>query len=152
MLSVYDVVFVDHVTGGRSILSASWVGRRTALHCSASGKVLLAFMSEPERERQLDRTPARMTPRTLVDPQELRAQLEEIRVRGYGQIEGELEEGLNAVAAPIRQADGRVNATLSVSGPAFRLRSADLPRVGRLAIDAAAAVSRRLGALGSQVQ
>ena len=145
LLSGDDVVYIDQVTGGRSILSASWVGRRTALHCSASGKVLLAFMSEPERERQLERTPARMTPNTLVDPQALRAQLEEIRVRGYGQIEGELEEGLNAVAAPIRQADGQVSATLSVSGPAFRLRSTDLPRIGRLAIDAATAVSRRLG-------
>ena len=105
-------------------------------------------MSEPERERRLGRTPARMTPSTLVDPKALRAQLEEIRVRGYGQIEGELEEGLNAVAAPIRQADGQVSATLSVSGPAFRLRSADLPRIGRLAIDAATAVSRRLGHSG----
>ena len=57
----------------------------------------------------------------------------------------ELEEGLNAVAAPIRRADGEVVAALSVSGPAFRMRPVDLPRVGRLTMEAAGAISRRLG-------
>ena len=57
----------------------------------------------------------------------------------------ELEEGLNAVAAPIRRADGEVVAALSVSGPAFRMRPVDLPRVGRLTIEATTAISRRLG-------
>jgi DNA-binding IclR family transcriptional regulator len=45
----------------------------------------------------------------------------------------------------VRQADGEVVAALSVSGPAFRMRPVDLPRIGRLTIDAAGAVSRRLG-------
>ena len=57
----------------------------------------------------------------------------------------ELEEGLNAVAAPIRQADDRVVAALSVSGPAFRMGPADVPRVARQVVEAAATISRRLG-------
>jgi len=148
LLSGDDVVYIDQVTGGRSIVSANWVGRRTALHTSASGKVLLAFMSEAERDRLLGRPLHASTPRTVVDPDALRRQLEGVRGSGYAQIQGELEEGLNAVAAPIHQADGQVVATLSVSGPAFRVRAIDLPRLGRIAIDAAAAISRRLGHAG----
>jgi DNA-binding IclR family transcriptional regulator len=57
----------------------------------------------------------------------------------------ELEEGLNAVAAPIRGMNGDLIAALSVSGPAFRMRGVDLPRIGRATAEAAAVVSRRLG-------
>lgn len=57
----------------------------------------------------------------------------------------ELEDGLNAVAAPIHRANGEVVAALSVSGPAFRMRPVDLPRIARAIMEAAAVISRRLG-------
>jgi DNA-binding IclR family transcriptional regulator len=68
-----------------------------------------------------------------------------VLAKGYAQTIEELEDGLNAVAAPIRRADGEVVAALSASGPAFRLPPIELPRVARMTIDAANAVSRRLG-------
>ena len=145
VLSSDAVVYIDQVTGTRSIVAVSWVGRRTPLHCTSNGKVLLAFMRPAERDRLLSGSLPRATPATLTDPKKLRAQLEEIRARGYAQTMEELEEGLNAVAAPIRRADGEVVASLSVSGPAFRMRPVDLPRVGRLTKESATAVSRRLG-------
>ena len=70
-----------------------------------------------------------------------------MRTRGYAQALEELEEGLNAVAAPVRQADGRVIAALGVSGPAFRMHAVDVPRLGLLTAEAAQAVSRQLGYL-----
>jgi DNA-binding IclR family transcriptional regulator len=140
-----DVVSVDQVTGTRSIVSVSWVGKRTPLHTTSTGKVLLAFMPEEEREHRLSVPLERATKRSITDANALRTQLEEIRRRGYAQTLEELEEGLNAVAAPVRQADGEVVAALSVSGPAFRVRPVDLPRLGRLTIEAADAISRRLG-------
>ncbi|GIU98250.1 MAG: IclR family transcriptional regulator [Actinomycetota bacterium] len=139
------VVYVDQVSGSRSIVSVNWVGRRTPLHCSSNGKVLLAYMDDAERERFLAGPLERRTPRTVTDPDVLRAQLEEVRRRGWAQTLEELEDGLNAVAAPVRQADGRVTAALSVSGPAFRMRAVDLPRVALLASETALALSRRLG-------
>jgi DNA-binding IclR family transcriptional regulator len=145
VLSGDDVVSIDQVTGTRSIVSVSWVGKRSALHTTSTGKVLLAHMSEPERERRLAGSFERATKRTITDPATLRMQLDEIRRRGYAQTLEELEEGLNAVAAPVRQADGEVVAALSVSGPAFRVRPVDLPRLGRVTTEAADAISRRLG-------
>jgi IclR family transcriptional regulator, acetate operon repressor len=145
VLSGDDVVSIDQVTGTRSIVSVSWVGKRTALHTTSTGKVFLAHMSEAERDRRLAGPLERSTKRSITDPTALRTQLEEIRRRGYAQTLEELEEGLNAVAAPVRQADGEVVAALSVSGPAFRVRPVDLPRLGRLTIESADVISRRLG-------
>ena len=140
-----SVVYVDQISGTRAIVSVSWVGRSTPLHCTSNGKVLLANMSESERDRLVAPPLERLTDHTIVDPAALVAQLGEIRIRGYAQTMEELEEGLNAVAAPVRGSDGEVVAALSVSGPAFRMRAVDLPRIARLTMEAASAVSRRLG-------
>jgi IclR family acetate operon transcriptional repressor len=145
VLSGDAVVYVDQIFGTRAIVSVSWVGRRAPLHCTSNGKVLLASLPEAERDRLLDRPLERPTSHTIVDPDTLRTQLREIEVRGYAQTLEELEEGLNAVAAPVRRPDGEVVAALSVSGPAFRMRPVDLPRIARLTMEAAGAVSRRLG-------
>ena len=145
VLSGDAVVYIDQVAGSRSIVAVSWVGRRTPLHCTSNGKILLANMDPADRDRLLAVPLERLTRHTIIDPGKLRAQLDEIRARGYAQTMEELEEGLNAVAAPIRRADGEVLAALSVSGPAFRMRPVDLPRVGRLTTEAATAISRRLG-------
>jgi DNA-binding IclR family transcriptional regulator len=145
VLSGDAVVYVDQVSGTRAIVSVSWVGRRTPLHCTSNGKVLLAHLTPAERDRLLARPLERATPATIVDPGVLTSQLQEIKVRGYAQTLEELEEGLNAVAAPVRQANGEVVSALSVSGPAFRMRPLDLPRIARLTVEAANAVSRRLG-------
>jgi DNA-binding IclR family transcriptional regulator len=104
-------------------------------------------MDDAECDRLLSQPLDRSTPQTIVDAVELRAQLDAVRVRGYAQTLEELEEGLNAVAAPVRQADGEVVAALSVSGPAFRMRPVDLPRMARFTIDAATGASSRLGFL-----
>jgi IclR family acetate operon transcriptional repressor len=145
VLSGDSVVYIDQVTGTRSVVAMSWVGRRTPLHCTSNGKVLLAFAPEPDRDRFLAAPMDRFSANTIVDASVLRTQLDEVRARGYAQTIEELEEGLNAVAAPVRRADGRVAAAISVSGPAFRMRGIDLPRMARFAMDAADAISHRLG-------
>lgn len=147
-LAVLDgdsVMHIDQIAGARAVVSVSWVGRRTPYHCTSNGKVLLAFSDERERDRLLAGPLDPRTPNTVVDPDVLRAQLDQVRARGYAFTIEELEEGLNAVAAPVRRSDGDVVAAVSVSGPAFRLRRADVPRIARLVMDAAEAISRRMG-------
>ena len=151
VLSAGDVIYIDQATGARSIVSVSWVGRRTPVHATAAGKAILAFASEADQQRLLSGPLRRCTARTIVEVGVLREQLRTVRERGYAQTFEELEEGLNAIAAPVRQADRRVVAALSVSGPAFRVRAMDFARLGRLAVDSATAVSRRLGFTGSLV-
>ena len=117
------------------------------MHCTSNGKVLLAWAEEIDRDRVLEGPLETFTPHTVVDPDALRAELVSVRTRGYAQAVEEFEDGLNAVAAPVRQADGRVIAALGVSGPAFRMHAVDIPRLGALTAEAAGAVSRQLGYL-----
>ena len=111
-----DIVYVDQISGTRSIVTVSWVGKRTPMHCTSNGKVLLAWAEETDRDRVLEGPLETFTPHTVVDPDALRAELVSVRTRGYAQAVEEFEDGLNAVAAPVRQADGRVIAALGVSG------------------------------------
>jgi IclR family acetate operon transcriptional repressor len=122
-----------HFLGG-----TNWVGRRVPYHCSANGKVLLAFGAARLPERELER----LTRQTLVDRRALEAELAAVRDRGYAIAVDELEPGLSAVAAPVRASD--VVAALSISGPTIRMRSARLEELGALLIDHAAELSAEL--------
>ena len=72
VLSGDAVVYVDQISGTRAIVSVSWVGRSTPLHCTSNGKVLLANMPDDERDRLLARPLERPTASTIVDPATLR--------------------------------------------------------------------------------
>ncbi|MBV9281525.1 MAG: IclR family transcriptional regulator, partial [Chloroflexi bacterium] len=87
----------------------------------------------------------RFTASTIVDAGCLHEQLRAIRAEGYGYTVEELEVGLNAVAAPIYATGGAVVASMSVSGPTFRLPVGAIPEHGALVRAAAAEISRRLG-------
>jgi DNA-binding IclR family transcriptional regulator len=121
--------------------STNWVGRRVPHHASALGKVFLAFGAAALPSGPL----ARLAPRTTVDPKALARELDLVRARGYATAVDELEPGLWAVAAPVRDATGFVVAALSVSGPTVRLRDELLDDLGRLLRREAAALSALLG-------
>lgn len=140
-----EVVNIDQVNLSSTVVSVDWLGRRTGVHATSTGKVFLAFLPQRVRDDVLRRSLERLTPYTVTDPDQLRAQLDVIRDRGYSYTEQELEVGLNAVAAPVHGADGSVLATVCVSGPVFRLTTERLGGVGTLAVNAAQQISRRLG-------
>lgn len=142
VLEGHEVVNVDQVAGSHAVLNVNWVGKRTPLHCTSNGKVLLANL--PEREWRL--LPLeRRTPRTITDPALLAGQLRRARTRGYAYTVEELEVGLNAVAAPVRRPSGEVVAAVSVAGPAYRVTKERIPELARAVIDAGAEISRRMG-------
>jgi IclR family acetate operon transcriptional repressor len=107
--------------------SSGWIGRRTAPHAVANGKVLLAWDAIPV-PAELER----YTSRTITSPDALAADLARVRANGYATAVSELEDGLVAVAAPVFDGQGACVAALSVSGPEFRLRPETLADLGRL--------------------
>jgi DNA-binding IclR family transcriptional regulator len=127
---------------GRHVLGVSnWIGREVPDHCSAAGKVFLAFGASTLPTGQLERR----TPSTVVDRPLLERELEAVRRQGYAIIVDELEVGLAAVAAPVRDHEGAVVAAITVAGPAARLGQARLGLLGRVAIEQAHKVSVQLG-------
>ena len=145
VLDADEIVPIEQATGSTSVVSVNWLGRRTPIHCTASGKVILAFAPDALLQRLLARPLVPRTPRTIVDRTELEGQLEVVRGAGYARTYEELEVGLNAIAAPVHSSDGEVVGAIDVSGPAHRLREGGRPELVGLTRDAAADLSRRLG-------
>ncbi|MEP6757898.1 MAG: IclR family transcriptional regulator [Actinomycetota bacterium] len=137
------VVYVDQVTPAQTVVMASWVGRRSPVHASSSGKVLLAFGAEGAADLLAGVRLERLTERTVTDPARLAEVLDQVRRQGYAASTGELEEGLVTIAAPVLVDDAAV-AAISVSGPAYRLPARDVSHLARQVMDAAAAASHRM--------
>lgn len=117
-----SAINIEHIVPhGRRVLNIGWVGRRTPLHASSTGKALLAYLPEAELDALLQEPLPHFTERTITDLRALRVDLALVRQRGYATGLEELEIGLNAVAVPIRDHTGRVIATLSTAGPSYRL-------------------------------
>ena len=136
-----EVVNIAQVEGPHIIGVGSWTGRRTRLHCTSNGKVLLAFAAASLGDAPLEA----VTSHTITSKRQLRTQLEKAREDGWAFTVGELEEGLHAVAVPVFDRGGACVAALSVSGPAYRMPQDRLPEIARSCQEAARAVSGRLG-------
>ncbi|GHF19320.1 IclR family transcriptional regulator [Amycolatopsis deserti] len=138
---------IMQVYGSAAVTARNWIGQRTPLHATSSGKVLLAWAADDERESALAELPA-FTPNTRTDRAKLAEELAQVRERGWACTVEELEVGLNAVAAPIRAANGDVIAALSVSGPAYRMEPSSYVDIAEKIVAGAEEISFRVGYLG----
>jgi DNA-binding IclR family transcriptional regulator len=141
-----EAICVQAVEGTRLVRMHAFVGKRTPAHASALGKVLLAYLPEPELDSLLaGRDLPGFTPRTLTDPAALRTVLARIRAEGWGLDDEEMEIGLRCLGAPITDHTGRVSACVALSAPAARMGpehvAALIPRLQ----ETAARISRILG-------
>ncbi|MGY1439241.1 IclR family transcriptional regulator [Streptomyces reniochalinae] len=138
-------VNIMQARGSSSVTAQNWLGRRTPLHATSSGKALLAHQPKSVQESVLARKLPRLTDHTVVSPAELRAELGSVVKNGFASARDELEIGLHAVAAPVRAHDGKVIGAISVSGPSYRLEPERLHEVAKRTVAAAQDLSRRMG-------
>jgi len=144
VLADRSALYLDQASGSSALQTHNWVGQHIPLHATSNGKVLLCGL-EPERlEALLGALPA-YTDMTITKKSALRAELGKVREQGYALAVDELEIGLTAAAAPIHNNHGDVIASMSVSGPTFRLGEDKIERVVKLLVTAADEVSHRLG-------
>ncbi|MFF0739802.1 IclR family transcriptional regulator [Streptomyces sp. NPDC004111] len=137
------------VRGPGAVAAHNWVGQLTRLHATSSGKVLLAHLPAAERAAVLAEAGLeRLTPRTLTSAPKLERNLAQARRRGYAWTVEELEVGLHAIAAPVRDRDGVVIAALSASGPSYRFTEERMHRLAPVLVTGAAEISHRMGFLG----
>ncbi len=145
ILSGRDALYLDQVAGPAALSPHNWAGQRIPLHATSDGKVLLAFLPDAELAECLTPPLRRCTEHTITAIAELLPELAEIRERGYATAVEELEAGLTAIAAPVRDAEGKVIATISASGPSFRIPAGRFDEMSASVCRAAAETSRRLG-------
>ena len=142
-LAVPGLEGVEHVAqvDGRHFLGAGqWLGRAVEYHCSANGKVFLAF-----GRASVPATLTHHTASTITNPGLLDQELTAVQRTGFASAIDELELGLAAIAVPIRGARGDVVAALSISGPTLRMTPARIREFQTVLIAEGRALSRRLG-------
>jgi DNA-binding IclR family transcriptional regulator len=137
-------LYLDQIAGSSALQPHNWVGQHIPLHATSNGKVLLGGLDDDQLDDLLGSLPA-YTDMTITRKGQLRREVTRVRDQGYAVAVDELEVGLTAVAAPIRNAHGDVIASMSVSGPTFRLGEERVHEVVRLLTAAADEVSHRLG-------
>jgi len=138
-------LYVHQVAGSSALQPHNWVGQRIPLHATSNGKVLLSGLPADEAAALVRRSPKAYTDRTLGSRAAVLAAAERVRTEGYALAVDELELGLTAAAAPVRNAYGDVVASISVSGPSFRLGPERLASVVAATVDAGREISGRLG-------
>jgi IclR family KDG regulon transcriptional repressor len=143
-LGIFDrgrVLYVEVVHSAHALTVAARVGRHLPVHCTASGRVLLAFLPPEVVEPILSAPLPAYTEKTITSPARLREELEATRQRGYGLDDEEFEVGIRAVSVPIRDIDGNLIAAMSMLGPSNRLTPERIPEIADALVETANAVS-----------
>ena len=148
ILSVRDGLHhltVSKVDGPQTFRVTSDPGHLGSLSATAVGKVLVAFAEDAEREQLIADVPLeRLTEKSIVDRDAFRAELEEVRRRGYAVMDEENELGMRALAVPLLNAQGYAFASLATAAPVFRLTVEGLEAHVPLLQEAAAELAARL--------
>jgi len=147
-LGIFDgiqVISIEKIDSPHGLASNVTIGKGAPAYCTGVGKALLAFQPDDVVAAVCRQGLTRKTPNTITSPRRLRQELTRIRSLGYAVDNMEHEIGVRCVAAPIRNHTGTVIASLSISGPASRLRDADVPRLAQRVKETARKLSQQLG-------
>ncbi|SDM69838.1 transcriptional regulator, IclR family [Lentzea albidocapillata subsp. violacea] len=147
-IAVHDAGVAINITqarGSAAVSAVNWIGQRTPLHATSSGKVLLAYLPADERKRLASLPLDSYTENTVVDSGQLLAELETVASQGFAACFEELELGLHAVAVPVRGHRGEVVAAMSASGPSYRLSRQRVEEIVPKMTAAAGELSAQLG-------
>lgn len=132
-------LYIDQVESPATLRVNAGVGTINPLHCTALGKVLLAF-GEPDLPADLDS----FTANTITDPERLRRHLEEVRRQGYAVDDEEFDPGVRCIAVPVFDFRGRMTGSIGISGPATRITPERMPGMTATVIEIGKALSERM--------
>ena len=149
VLDGQECVNIERVGSPQPIQYIGWIGRRSPLHCTASGKLILAHMTPEERTAVLPTPLKRYTDKTITDNFQLTRQLTQICQQKYAIVHEEYETGFSSLAAPLYNHLGKLLATVSISGPAYRLNEAIFLEFLPTLLETCQTISAELGFLPS---
>ena len=122
------------------------VGKEMPFHCTASAKVLLAYQLPEDIKRIINKKHLiRYTPNTITEPGKLMIHLLDIKNKGFAICDEELEEGIKAIAAPIKNVKGKIIASITITGLVKRMSSSNMERLVKIVTNSAKEISKNLG-------
>jgi IclR family KDG regulon transcriptional repressor len=147
-LSVFDhgrVFYVDVIQSRHALTIAATPGQRLPAHCTASGKVFLAYLPSEKLATFLNTALTRYTSKTITEPDHLRLQLETFRQQGYAIDDEEYEIGIWGISAPVFNYRGNILAAVSVLSPTSRITPERIDEITHALKETTQAISRRMG-------
>jgi len=140
------LIYLRKIESPEMLRADTHIGSRVPLHCTALGKVLLAFLSPSERTIEIrSLSLRRWTEHTITDPDRLEEELQCVRACGVAIDNEEFQSGVRGMACPIRDRRGQVIAGLSIGAPVSRLTDARIRELECPLREQADGVSRSLG-------
>jgi len=124
---------------------AATIGQRLPAFSTASGKAILAFLPQEKVKEILEKGMPLYTPSTIPAQDAFLENMKLTSLKGYSLSLQEIEDGINAVAAPILDSDRFPVASISVAGPAYRLSKERMEQIGPEIVSIASAISKDLG-------
>ena len=147
-LSGLHGVCIDKVRGNEGMQIDLRIGAHGFLYCGGAGKAMLTYMTPADQQQVLSGPFTALTPKTIIDPAVLRAELSRIRACGYSIDDQEVVTGVYCVSVAILDGNGRPVGAINITGSSPKRPGPDvLPMVAMLN-EACDHVSRRLGYRG----
>src|SRR5438309_3233240 len=141
-----SAVYVEKLDSPEPLRIHSRIGAAVPLHCTAVGKVMLAYMSPEEQKKILPQLEfRRLTANSIGSLQELQTHLQKVRKNGYACDLEEYEPHIRCIAAPIWDHSGAVNASVSITGPAVRMSFTRLRQLAPLIQAVSKHISKEMG-------
>lgn len=144
-LENYHTVYLHKIECSHPVQTLSYIGKLNPLHCTSSGKVLAANMSEDFINRLIERGLKPYGPNCITSPSTLLQELKKIRVRGYAIDIEEFLPGVSSISAPIRCHNGKVIAAVNNVGPIQRVNRETIPTIVKQVVNAGNEISKRMG-------
>jgi IclR family KDG regulon transcriptional repressor len=141
-----EVLYIECFESTKRLRTYSVIGVRAPLHCTAVGKAIMAYLPPDQIERViLEKGLERFTENTIIDRKKLLEELAGIRQKGYAVDNMEHEEHVRCVGAPVFNYEGNSFASISISGPAQRVTTEEVPVVAKMVMAATKEVSKQMG-------
>lgn len=146
-----EMYYLEVLESPQPVKIAARPGRGLPVHCTATGKAFLAFAEPEEVDKILSRDLKRYTPQTPTDPDLIRKEFDEIRSKGYATSREEFEDGITAVAAPVFNRKGKVEAVIAIPGPSYRIPDERMNELGEAVCIVARTLTARLRGISGVV-
>ena len=141
-----EVLYLAKEESTQTIRMISYVGKRAPLHSTSLGKVLLAFLPSYKRDKILEKIELfKLTGNTITNKQSLIEELNKIKQQGFALDREENEKFVRCIAAPIRDYQGKIIATASITGPSYRINEENQNYLKEELITTCQEISSRLG-------
>lgn len=141
-----EIIYIHKVDSRHMLGMYSRIGRRAPLHCTAIGKVLMAWEHPERRERILDGAEfKRFRDKTITTRAAFLAELEQVKKQGFGEDREEFDDHIRCLGVPIFDRLAQPIAGLSVSFPTFRFDAEKAPEVVKMLQAASRDISEKLG-------